>query len=183
MDSVWTRMAHVCTTLLRRLDLHRAGERRVMVAVLRHCDQSRRTVGRNEQRLGARTEHAVPSLKLCAVDGEVRLVDQLVRVGAVLREACDADRDGGANGIARGLDVEGALGYRAADPLGDLQCLLWGRLRQEDGEFLAAETCGHVVVPQLGPEDLCDSLQHCVACKVAVCVVDVSEQVEVGHDQ
>ena len=95
-------------------------------------------------------------------------MDQLVRIGAVLREAGDADRDGRADRLARGLDVERALGDRAADPLRDLECLLGRRLRQEDRELLAAEARRHVVVAELGAEDLCDPLQHGVACEVAV---------------
>jgi hypothetical protein len=38
-------------------------------------------------------------------------------------------------------------------------------------------------VAQLRAEDLGDALQHGVPCEVAVRVVDVAEQVEVGHDQ
>src|SRR5438067_254067 len=84
----------------------------MVVAVVRHGDEARGPLGRDEQRLGAGPEHAVPSLQLRAVDRKVRLVDQLVRVGAVLRVAGDTDRDRGANRLARGLDVEGALGDR-----------------------------------------------------------------------
>ena len=38
-------------------------------------------------------------------------------------------------------------------------------------------------MPQLGAEDLGDALQHRVAGEVAVGVVDLAQQVEVGHDQ
>ena len=110
-------------------------------------------------------------------------MDQLVGVGAVLRKAGDADRDGRADRLARGLDVERAGRDGAADPLGDLEGLVRRRLRQEDRELFAAEAGRHVVVAQLGAEDFGDPLQHRVAREVAVGVVDVAEEVEVGHDQ
>jgi hypothetical protein len=154
-----------------------------MLSVLRHRDEPGGALGGHEQRLGARAEHAVAALELRAVHREIGLVDELVRIGAVLRIASDADRDRGPDRLAGGLDVEVPLGDGAANPLGDLERLLGRRLGQEDRELFAAETRGDVVVAQLGAEDLRDSLQHRVAGKVAVVVVDVAEQVEVGHDQ
>ena len=128
-----------------------ARERHVLVAVLAATATSRRGArsAGEQQRLGARAEDAVAALQLGAVDGEVGLVDQLVRVGAVLRVAGDADRDRGADRLARGLDLERALGDGAADPLGDLQRLLRRRLREQDRELLAAEARRHVVVAEL----------------------------------
>src|SRR4051794_9989787 len=114
-----------------RLYLRCGRKRCVMVAVLRDRDQAGGPIRRHEQRLGARPEHAVSSLQLRAVYGEVRLMDELVRVGAVLREAGDADRNGCPDRLARGLDVEGALSDGTADPLRDLHCLIGRRLRQE----------------------------------------------------
>ena len=108
---------------------------------------------------------------------------ELVRVVAVARERGDAHRDGGADRLARGLDLEEARRDRAADPVGDLERLLRRRLRQEDRELLAAEARRHVVVAQLLAEDLGDAAQDGVAGEVAVGVVDVAQQVEVGHDQ
>ena len=114
-----------------------------------HRDQPRGPVGRDEQRLRARAEDAVAPLELRAVDGEVGLVDQLVRVRAVLRIAGDADRDRRADRLARRLDVERPLRDGAADALRDLHRLLRRRLRQEDRELLAAEARRHVVVAEL----------------------------------
>ena len=125
-------------------------------------------VGRHQQRLGAGAEDAVAPLQLRPVDGEIGLMDERVRVLRVLREAGDADRDGGADRLARRLDVEQLLGDRAADPLRDLHRLLGRRLRQQDRELLAAEAGRHVVVAQLGAEDLGDPLQHRVAGEMAV---------------
>ena len=99
------------------------GQRHDVVAVLRNRDEPALALLRHQQRLGARVEHAVAALELGAVDGEVGLVDQLVRVGSVARERGDADRDRRADRLARGLDVEGASGDRAPDPLGDLEGL------------------------------------------------------------
>ena len=126
-----------------------ARQRRDVLAVLAHRAQLRAALGGEQQRLGARAEDAVAALELRAVDGEVGLVDQLVRVDAVLRERRDADRHGRADRLRRGLDLELALGDGAADPLRDLERLLGRRLRQEDRELLAAEARRHVVVAQL----------------------------------
>ena len=143
----------------------------------------RAVVGLREQQLVGRVEHAVAALQLRAVDGEVGLVHELRRVLAVARERGDAHRDGGADRLARGLDLEEARRDRAADPVGDLERLLRRRLRQEDRELLAAEAGRHVVVAQLLAEDLRDAAQDGVAGEVAVGVVDIAQQVEVGHDQ
>src|SRR6266516_6794497 len=169
--------------LLEGLDLWRARERHVMVAVLRNGNQPRRAIRGHQQRLGACPENTVTALELGAVDSEVSLMDELVRVGAVFREAGDSYRDGRTDWVARGLDVERALGDRAADPLGDLHGLILRRLGQEDRELLPTEPGRYVVVTELGSEDFCDYLQHGVAGEVTVGVVDVAQEIEVGHDQ
>ena len=110
-------------------------------------------------------------------------MDQLVRIDAVLRERRDAERHRCADRLGRGLHLELALGDGAADALRDLHCLLGRSLRQEDRELLASEPRRHVVVAQLLTEDLGDSLEDRVAGEVAVAVVDVAQEVEVGHDQ
>ena len=148
-----------------------------------HGDEPLDPLGGHVERLGARSEHTVAALQLGAVDGEVGLVDERVRVLRVLRIGGDADRDGRADRLARGLDVEAPVGDGAADALGDLERLLRRRLGEQDAELLAAEPRRHVVVAQLGAEDVGDALQHGVAGEVAVGVVDLAEQVEVGHDQ
>ena len=169
--------------LLGRLDRVGGRQRDDVLAVLPDGPELRAALLREEQRLGAGAEDAVAALELRAVDGEVGLVDELVRVGAVLRERGDADGHRRPDGLGRGLDLELALRHGAADPLGDLERLVRRRLGKQDRELLAAEPGRDVVVAQLRAEDLGDSLQHRVAGKVAVAVVDVAEQVEVGHDQ
>ena len=154
-----------------------------VLALLRHGNEPIRPVGADQDRLRAHAEDAVPALELGAVDGEVGLVDELVRVVCVLRVARDADRDRGADRLARGLDVEGRRRDGAPDPLGELERLLGRGLGQEDAELLPAEARRDVVVAKLRAEDLGDPLQDGVAGEVAVAVVDVAEQVEVGHDQ
>ena len=155
----------------------------MVLAVVRNGDQRGRARLRHHEWLGACIEDAVPTLELRPVDGEVGLVDQLVRVGRVAREGGDPDRHGGANRLARGFDVDRSGCDCSPDPLGDLEGQLGRRLRQEDRELLAAEASGDVVVAQLCPERLGDALEHSVAGKVAVGVVDIPEEVEVGHDQ
>ena len=158
-------------------------QRRDVLAVLDDCAQLRAALRGEQQRLGARADDAVAALELAAVHGEVGLVDELVRVEPVLREPRDAERHGRADRLRCGLHLELALGDRAPDPLCDLHRLLGRRLRQEDRELLAAEARRDVVVAELLAEDLGDALEHRVAGEVAVAVVDVAQEVEVGHDQ
>ena len=182
-----------CTASGRGVDCVRRSSRRHRLGGTRKGDdvlpvlgddgEPLRAIGGHEQRVVADALDAVPALELRAVDGEVGLVDQLVRVGCVLRETGDADRHGRADRLARGLDLERRLGDGAPDSLGDLERLVGRRLRQEDRELLAAEPRRHVVVTELRPEDLRDSAEHGVPGEMAVRVVDVAEQVEVGHDQ
>jgi hypothetical protein len=56
-----------------------------------------------------------------------------------------------------------------------------GRLGEQDRELLAAEARRHVVVAQLLAEDICNPAQDRVAREMAEVVVDVAQQVEVGH--
>ena len=169
--------------LLLRQRVGNARERLSVFAFLGHGDETLCPVSGHQERLRAGAEDAVAALELRPVDGEVGLVDERVRILRVLRVAGDADRDGGANRVARRLDVVELVCDRTADPLGDLHRLLGRCLRQEDRELLAAETGRNVVLAQLGAEDLGDALQDGVAGEMAVGVVDLAEQVEVGHDQ
>ena len=132
--------------------------------------------------LGARAQDAVPALELGAVDGEVGLVDELVRVRSVSGKRCDAEGHRGSDRLARRLDREPFLGDRPANPLGDRESLLWRRLREDDRELLPAEPRRDVRMSQVPLEDGGDPVQDGVAGKVPVRVVDVAEQVEVGHD-
>ena len=169
--------------LLDRFDRVGRRQRNEVVAVLDDRAKLGAALGREQQWLGACADHAVPALELAAVDSEVGLVDELVRVESVLREAGNAERHGRADRLGRRFDLELALGDGATDSLRDLQRLLRRRFRQEDRELLPAEASRNVVVPELRAEDLGDALQHRVAGEMAVAVVDVSQQVEVGHDQ
>ena len=155
-----------------------------IVLVERERNEARPTLlGLCEERLVRRIEDAVASLELCAVDREVCLMDELIHVVAVTGEARDAHRDGRADRFARRLDVEHLRSDRTADAVGYLERLRRGGLGQQDRELLAAEPCGHVVVAELLAEDVGDAAEHGVTCQMAVGVVDVAKQVEVGHDQ
>ncbi len=171
------------TPLLGRNRLDGRWQRRVVVARLRHHDELRLAVDRDRQGLRARVQDAVSALELRPVDGKVCLVDELVGVRPVSWEGGDAERNGRANRLARRFDVEGPSSNGRTDALRDLERLLRVRLGQQDAELLAAEPRRDVVVAQLHAEDLGDALEHGVAGEVAVRVVDVAEQVEVGHDQ
>ena len=61
--------------------------------------------------------------------------------------------------------------------------LLGRRLRQQERELLSAEAGGDVGVPEVQLEDAGDPAQDGVPGEVPVGVVDLAEQVEVGHDQ
>ena len=135
------------------------GSGSIVVARLGHRCKAGLAVVRHSQRLGGGVEHAVPALELRAVDGEVGLVDQLVGVVPVTRIRGDADRDRRADRLARGLDVEGALGDLLADALRDLERLLGARLGEKDAELLSAEARRDVVVAQMRAEDVGDALR------------------------
>jgi hypothetical protein len=96
VDGVWPRVA----ALLGMVVVDLAGQGRLVLPLVRHRDEWRRASLRHDERLRARVEDAVASLQLRAVDGEVGLVDQLVRICAVAREAGDTDRDRGADRLA-----------------------------------------------------------------------------------
>src|SRR5437588_47749 len=59
-----------------------------------------------EQRILVRREDPVATLQLRAVDGEVRVVDELVRILAVPRRRGHAHRDRRPDRLARRLDLE-----------------------------------------------------------------------------
>ena len=130
---------------------------------------------------GARGLNTISALQLGPVDGQVGLVNEGVLVGAVAGERGDPDRDGGVDRLARGRDVEGPLGDGAANPLGDLDRFLDRGLGQEDAELLAPEASGHVVVAELGAEDLGDSAENRVSGEMPVGVVDLAQEIEVDH--
>jgi hypothetical protein len=108
-------------------------------------------------------------------------VDERLRVPRVPRVRRDSDRDRRAHGVARGRSGEQRRSHRPPDPVGDAQCLLGAGLGEDQRELLAAEACGHVVLAQLGAEDVRDPRDHGVTREMAVRVVDVAEVVEVGH--
>ena len=70
-----------------------------------------------------------------------------------------------------------------ANPLGQRERILELGIRQEHHELLASEACGDVVRPQAVAEDVGDALEDGIAGEVAVGVVDLSQQVEVDHQQ
>ena len=148
------RPVHACGRGWRRSLAARLGRRPGAATMVLAVLAAPRRAGRcappaSEQRLGARAEDAVAALELRAVDGEVGLVDQLVRVGAVLREPATPIETVARIGSLEVSTSNVALGDGAADPLGDLERLLGRRLGQEDRELLAAEAGRDVVVAQL----------------------------------
>ena len=179
MQRAWLRRS----ALLGGLELLGGWKRCDVLSVLDHRAELCAALCGQQQRLCARADDSVAALELAAVDSEVGLVDELVRVESVLREAGNAERHRRADRLGRRFDLELALGDGATDSLRDLQRLLRRRFRQEDRELLPAEASRNVVVPELLPEDLGDALEHRVACEVAVAVVDVTQQIEVSHDQ
>src|SRR5262245_51243870 len=91
--------------LARALLGHGAGDDGGVLPLFGDGGEPGRALGRrHEERLRARALDAIPALELGAVDGEVGLVDELVRVRPVLWKAGDAEGDRGANRLARRLD-------------------------------------------------------------------------------
>ena len=123
--------------------------RRGLRLALGHRDQTRRPLAAQQQRLGARAEDAVATLKLGSVNSQVGVVNELARIAAVVREAGDADRDRHPDRLARGLDLDRPRRDCAPDAFGDLERLVVRRLREEDRELLSPEARGQVVVAEL----------------------------------
>ena len=129
-------------------------------------------------------EDTVSALELRAVDGEVGLVDELVRVAAVARERGDADRDRRADRLARGRRPRtrsrrrrGGSARRSRAPRAAR--VSGSRIENSSPPKRAgtsySRSCSRKILATPG--------EHRVAGEVAVRVVDVAQQVEVGHDQ
>ena len=123
------------------------------------------------------------SARLRGIDRDVRLVDELLHAGRVLRTRGDTDREGRADRLGRSVDFKETLGDGDANPLRDLHGLGVRRLREQHAELLAAEARGNVVAAQLLAQRVRDPFDDDVAGKVPVSVVDVPQEVEVGHQQ
>src|SRR5205823_14129556 len=92
-----------------------------------------------EQRGRSGGEYAIPTLYLRPIDGEVCLVDEAIRVGAVVREACYADRDRRPNRCSRRVDQKDCPCDGTPKSFRGLECGFGRRLGKQDGEFLAPE--------------------------------------------
>ncbi|MNC51716.1 hypothetical protein D3C75_1010180 [compost metagenome] len=73
------------------------------------------------------------------------------------------------------------FGYQGPQALGNLNRRVWRRIGQQDGELLAAQPAGNVVVTQAGTDRCTDALQHLVASGMPERVVDLFEMVDVQH--
>ena len=92
-----------------------------------------------------------------------------------------ADRDRHVDGLV--LEHEAARLDLLAQPVGERPRPLEVRLRQHDGELLAAVAREHLVATDARLDDARELLQHEVAGEVAVDVVDLLEVVDVEHDE
>src|SRR5205823_10562199 len=111
------------------------------------------------QGLRARVEDTVSALQLRPVDGEVGLMDQLVRVCGIPRERGDADRDGCVDRLARSLDVDRRGGDCAPDAFCDLEGLLGVPARDGTRRWLTAGTGRGFVMGQAPPAGLGEGLE------------------------
>ena len=102
-------------------------------------------------------------------------------VAVVLVEQRDADGDRHADDLA--LEDEAALLDLLAQPLGERARALEVRLREDDGELLAAVAREDLVAPDALLDDARHLLEDVVAREVAVDVVDLLEVVDVEHQE
>src|SRR5262245_19719087 len=86
-----------------------------------------------------RAAHAVPSFRLRAVEGEIGLVDELVRVAGMGRKGGDADRERGRSRMVGSAPLEAAPLDSGANPLRDSERVVELRLGKDDGKLFAAE--------------------------------------------
>ncbi len=98
------------------------------------------------------------------------------------RERGDSDRDRRRDRLARRVDVESGLAHRGSDALGNRRGILLARVREQERELLPAEPRGHVVRAELVLEDPGDPDEHRVAGQVAVAVVDLAQEIQVGDE-
>jgi hypothetical protein len=126
---------------------------------------------------------AVAALVLGIVKRKIGLHHHRLGTGGVGRELGNADTRSDANLVA--LDAEG-YGKQLADPGRKLSGGLWiGDVRQEDGEFVAAEPRPQVLGPHGAAQSTDDLLEEQVAHGVAERVVHVLEiiDVEIEHGE
>src|SRR5688572_6193781 len=108
---------------------------------------------------------------------------EVIRGKSVFRKAgyaeahCDVD-----GGLTRRYGEIGR-GYGFTQALRYLARLLRSRLRKGKGEFLTPEAPSDIVVRYILAQYRPYAREHSIARKLAVGVVDVSQQVEVSHDE
>ncbi len=117
-------------------------------------------LGLGERRLGPR-HHFVRGLGLLGISGR-------------------ADRDGGVNRARLGVDRHLARG--AEDFFGDGRDVVFGAMRQNDAEPVAADAADHVGNPEAAVEPLPHLDDHLVAGLVAEDVVDAGELVDADRE-
>ena len=123
----------------------------------------------------------VAAFALGAIEREVGILEELRRVGAVVRR--NGDADGNADDDLVALDLVG-LADQADQALGKIDGLLpmVGVDLLQDGEFVAAEPADRVALAHRPLQAPRDGLQQRVADRMAERVVDRLELVEVEHE-
>ncbi len=125
----------------------------------------------------------VSTLRLRVVRGNVGHVQQLLGAPRVLREARHADRHGHGDRLRGCVRIEALPRNGDADAVGDLERTIVVGGGEEDAVLLAAEARSHVVGAELAADGASDARDDRVSGEVPEAVVDLAQEVEVGHEQ
>ena len=126
--------------------------------------------------------HRQPQMRLLRdVHGDIRVLQQGLEIGAVLRR--DGDADAGLDVEAGSLEHERSGEFGPDAPAQRLRVHRIGNVRQQDDELVTAEPGDAVALAHDGGQPRADLLQQQVAMVMAESVVDLLEPVEVEEQQ
>src|SRR5258708_23413657 len=101
-------------------------------------------------------------------------------IGAFAARDADADRDIDLGNAGR--NYEPGLFDGQSDLLSTKKRLLHGRLGDQDRKLLTTETGDDIVFAYYHLKNRSSSDQYLITGQVAICIVDVSEEIEIDHD-
>ena len=150
--------------------------------LVRHRSEAHLAAGRGERRLRAGVQDAVSALELGAVDGEIGLMDELVRVVPSAGKAATPNET---VALIGSLDVStsnrsSATARRIRSAMAKASCgVVSGRMMANSSP---PNRAGTSLWRRCRWKTVGDPVQHGVAGQMPVRVVDVAQEVEVGHD-
>ena len=124
---------------------------------------------------------AIPACRFRPIEREIRLLQQLVLLAAVLGRQCDPDTGADFDAVARQQERFGNEFRNSSREVERTAALILAR-GLDDGEFVATEPRQHVGCAQRGSQATGDLPEQFIAGGMTKRVVDVLETVEVEHE-